>query len=149
MTRTTKKTPIKTKERKRRTPEQMIRDLEAEIARIKTRAEMKKAKRDPALRHVTAAVRSIDKAIDATTDAATKKALDEARATLSAVLALGGAAVQAKGRSPVLVQYREEPVKTESQVVTCHVEPVETKPRAVRIQYSEPQGSWRSIPMPS
>jgi hypothetical protein len=76
----------------RRSPEQMIADLQQEIERIKTRAAQRKVRRDPALRHVTAAVRSIDKAMGATTDAATRKAFNEARATLAACLSLNGAA---------------------------------------------------------
>jgi hypothetical protein len=76
----------------------MIRDLEARIAQIKVRAEQRKARRDPALRHVTAAVRSIDKAMAATSDAATRQALQETRATLGACLAVNGVALE--GRPP-------------------------------------------------
>jgi hypothetical protein len=83
--------PIK---RTRRSPDQMIKDLEAQILRIKARAEQRKARRDPALRHVTAAVRSIDKAMAATTDTATRQALQETRATLGACLKLNGVALK-------------------------------------------------------
>jgi hypothetical protein len=96
MARRTKKEQTKTK-RTRRSPEQMIRDLEAKIRGIKERAERRKARRDPALRHVTAAVRSIDKAMRATTDVATRKALEQTRATLAACLAMSG--VTPKGRA--------------------------------------------------
>jgi len=96
MARRTKKEPTKTK-RTRRSPEQMIKDLEAKIRGIKDRAERRKAGRDPALRHVTAAVRSIDKALKATADAATRNALEEARATLGACLAMSG--VTPRGRA--------------------------------------------------
>ena len=72
----------------RRTEEQRIEELEAKIASLKARAESKKARRDPALRHVRAALRSIDKALAETDDAATRGALDEARATISACLSL-------------------------------------------------------------
>jgi hypothetical protein len=78
------------KRRTRRTPEQQIADLQAEIERVKRRAEQKKAKRDPTLRHVNAAVRSIDKALKASSDVATRTALNEARATLAACLAMNG-----------------------------------------------------------
>ena len=78
------------KKRTRRTPEQQIADLQAEIERVKHRAEQKKAKRDPTLRHVNAGMRSIDKALKASSDAATKNALNEARATLAACLAMSG-----------------------------------------------------------
>ena len=92
------------KTRTRRTPEQQIRDLEAKIAGIKERAERKKIKKDPALRHVNAAARAIDKALAATTDAATKKGLTEARATLAAVLSLNGVVVPKARRAGTRAQ---------------------------------------------
>ncbi|HVS17526.1 MAG TPA: hypothetical protein VMT18_02915 [Planctomycetota bacterium] len=73
-----------------RTPEEMIADLEAKIVAVKRRAERQKVRKDPALRHINAAVRSVDKALSASGDAATRKALDEARVTLAAVLAMNG-----------------------------------------------------------
>jgi hypothetical protein len=76
----------------RRNEEQLIADLEAKIAHLQQRAAQRKVKRDPALKHINAAVRSIDKAMDETGDAATRTALDEARSTLSACLTLNGAA---------------------------------------------------------
>ncbi len=78
--------------RVRRTDQQLIADLQAKIAQIKERAEKKRAKRDPALRHISAALRSIDKAKAGTKDPATHRALDEARATLGACLSLNRAA---------------------------------------------------------
>jgi hypothetical protein len=80
----------KSNERTRRTPEQRIADLQAKIQAIKQRAERAKVKRSPALRHMNAALKSIEKAMAETQDAATRRALDEARATLSATLALNG-----------------------------------------------------------
>ncbi len=77
--------------RTRRTPEQRIADLKAEIERIKARAAQQKIKKDPALRHISGAIRAIDKGAAATEDAATRDALAEARATLAACLALNGA----------------------------------------------------------
>jgi hypothetical protein len=82
--------PNETK-RIRRNEDQLIADLEAKIAQLQRRAAQKKVKRDPALKHVSAAVRSIDKALVETRDAATRTALDEARGALSACLALNGA----------------------------------------------------------
>jgi hypothetical protein len=76
--------------RTRRTPELLIAELEARIAQVKRRAERQKVKRDPALGHITLAVRSIDKAMAATQDGATRAAVGEARTTLAAVLALNG-----------------------------------------------------------
>ena len=64
--------------RARRSEEERIADLERKIADLKARAERKKARTNPSVRHVVAALRSLD------------KALDEARATLSACLALQG-----------------------------------------------------------
>lgn len=84
-----------------RTPEQMIADLEAKIAAVKRRAERQKVKKDPALKHINAAVKSIDKALAASSDGATRTALDEARATLAAVLAMSG--ISAKGARGTLV----------------------------------------------
>jgi len=82
---------MSTKKRNRRTPEQRIADLQAEIERIKTRAAEQKAKKDPAVRHISGAIRAIDKGAAATKDSATRGALNEARATLAACLALHGA----------------------------------------------------------
>jgi hypothetical protein len=73
--------------RRRRGTDQMIADLEAKIMAIKAREARKKAKADPVLRYATAAVKSIDKASSATRDPAAKKALVEARSTLSDFLA--------------------------------------------------------------
>ena len=88
-----------TKKRNRRTPEQMIAGLQTEIERIKARAARAVVKKDPALRHISGAVRSIDKAAAETKDPATRTALTEARATLAACLALNGAAPTGGGRT--------------------------------------------------
>ena len=65
-------TRMKTKKRTRRTPEQKIADLKAKIERIKARAAQAKVKKDPTLRHISGAVRAIDKAAAATKDAVTR-----------------------------------------------------------------------------
>ena len=75
----------------------MIADLEAKIAKIKARAARKQA--DPALRFVKAGLKSIDKALSATSDAAIRKSLQDARATLAACLAVGGVAVTSVERA--------------------------------------------------
>lgn len=98
---TTSDMPKSKPKRTVRTPEEMIADLEAKIASVKRRAERQKVKKDPSLRHINAAVKSIDKALAASADSATRTALDEARATLAAVLAMGG--VSAKGARGTLV----------------------------------------------
>src|SRR5262245_47664993 len=82
--------------RKRRGIDQRIAELEAKIAAIKEREAKKKAKADPALRLASAAVRSLDKALGATKDAVFRQAMSEARATLSACLALNGVRVGGK-----------------------------------------------------
>ena len=88
------KTPSST--RVRRTDDQLIADLQAKILELKHRAELKKAKSDPSLRHIGAALRSIDKAEAESKDPVTRQALDEARATLSACLSLNRAAPKAE-----------------------------------------------------
>jgi len=76
--------------RERRGVDQMIADLEAKIAAIRAREAEKKAKADPALRHVKAALRSVDKALSAAKDAALRDGLGEARGALSSVLGAKG-----------------------------------------------------------
>ncbi|MBI5362012.1 MAG: hypothetical protein HZA53_02460 [Planctomycetes bacterium] len=84
------KTKIEPKPRVRRSEELRIAELEARIAELKLKAERKKAKKNPTLRHVSVALRSVDKALAAADDSATKNALNECRAGLSAVLSLYG-----------------------------------------------------------
>lgn len=79
--------------RTRRSEEQLIADLEARIAAVKARAARKQAKANPALRHTAAALKSIDKALAETDDNTVRTALQEARTTLSACLALDGVVV--------------------------------------------------------
>jgi hypothetical protein len=87
--------------RNRRPTEQIIADLEAKIATLKHRAAQQKVKRDPALKHVSAAVKAIDKAMAETEDKTTRAALDEARGALSACLSLnGGALIPSHGSAP-------------------------------------------------
>lgn len=79
---TTKKTATK---RTIRTPEQMIADLEAEIARVKARAAAKEARASDDGKAFMAAVRGVDKTMDAAKEAendAMLHALESARATL-------------------------------------------------------------------
>jgi hypothetical protein len=88
--------PPTTKKRVRRDAEKLIADLEAKIEAIKARAARKRRKADPAMRHTLAAIRSIDKAMAAATDAVLRHALEEARGVLAAYLTLQGV-VPAKG----------------------------------------------------
>jgi hypothetical protein len=89
----TKKQPVVAEpKRVRRSPEQLIADLERRIQDVKARAERKKVSASPVLRHVRGAVKSIDKAMAGSDDNVTRKALDEARSGLSALLSLNGVA---------------------------------------------------------
>ena len=72
-----------TKTYTRRTPDQIVADLEAKIAEVKARAAAKEAKKDPDAKALMAAAKAIDKALGAATDGETKTALEAARAPLS------------------------------------------------------------------
>jgi len=87
----------------RRHEDQLIADLEAKIEKIKAREAAKVAKKDPALRHVSKAIRAIDAAMAVTSDAALRTAMQEARVTLSACLQLQGVAVSPNGRAARVV----------------------------------------------
>jgi hypothetical protein len=81
--------------RTRRSPEQLIADLQKKIEVIKARAEQKKVRQNPILKHVRAAIKGIDKALAAAEDRASRDALNEARTGLSALLSLNGVATPA------------------------------------------------------
>jgi hypothetical protein len=84
-----------TANRVRRTDEQMIASLEAEIQRLKHRSAHRKATRSPEIRHTTSAVKAIDTALATSDDAVLRRALDEARSTLVACLAVQGVLIPA------------------------------------------------------
>jgi hypothetical protein len=101
-----------TKKRVRRTEEQLIADLAAEIERLKKRQQARKAKKSPAIKSTADAVRHIDAALKAVEDAAHKQALQEAREPLVAVLMLEGIAVpKPRGRKPKERQANREPAR--------------------------------------
>lgn len=75
----------------RRTPEELIADLQKRIEQIKRRAEQKKAKKNPAVKHIRAALKALDKAAANCGDNAIRKELGEARSMVSACLTLAGA----------------------------------------------------------
>ncbi len=108
--------------RKRRPPQQMIADLEAQIGQIRARVERRKARKDPALRHIAAAVRSIDKALAGSEDVATRQALDEVRITLGAVLSLNGAAPRAGSGGVPVQAHRGRQIQPEEvlRYITSH-----------------------------
>jgi hypothetical protein len=85
--------------RTRRTEEERIAALEQRIADLKARAERKKARTNPSVRHSVAAIRSIDKALATSQDAVVRRALEEARTTLSACLAVQGVVPAASSKS--------------------------------------------------
>jgi hypothetical protein len=109
--------------RTRRTDERLIADLEARIAALKARASQKKARRSPSLAYTVKAVKSIDAAMAATEDGAMRKALEEARTTLSACLALQGFTVAA-GASEGKARGRRSPEHVEqmAEAVLAHVQ---------------------------
>ncbi len=72
------------------TTEQRIAALEAKIDAIKQRAERKKVRAKPEVKFLGMALRSLDKALNATEDAVIRKPLDEARTTVASCLALCG-----------------------------------------------------------
>jgi hypothetical protein len=90
--------PKRVTTRTRRTPEQIIEDLQRKIEEVKARAAKAKLKKDPALRHISGALRAIDKALAATKDTAVRTALGDARATLAACASLDGAVARKAGR---------------------------------------------------
>ena len=79
----------KTAKRVRRTHEEMIADLQAEIERVKARAAAKEAKADPASKALISAAKAIDKALAVAREhkaAEAARALEAARAPLSEAL---------------------------------------------------------------
>jgi hypothetical protein len=85
--------------RVRRTDEQLIADLEAEIQRLKHRAVERKVTRSPAIRYATNAVKHIDAAMADTDDKPMRQALEEARTSLVACLVVAGVVIPAGGGS--------------------------------------------------
>jgi hypothetical protein len=77
--------------RTRRSPDDIVADLQAKIDKIKAKAEQAKVKKDPALRHISGAIRAIEKATAASSDAVTREALTEVWTILTACLAMSGA----------------------------------------------------------
>ncbi len=72
-----------TKTHTRRTPEQIVADLEQKIADVKARAIAKEAKQNPEAKPFIAALKAIDKAMEAATNEETTRALEAARVPLS------------------------------------------------------------------
>ena len=85
-----------------RTTEQRIAELEAKIALIKQRDERRTQRKRPEIRHMGQALRSLDQALNATDDSVLRKALDEARTTVSSSLSLLGVTPKAAKPRKVL-----------------------------------------------
>jgi hypothetical protein len=80
--------PTETK-RQRRSPAQIVADLQAEIERVKMRAAVQEARANPDARALVAAARFLDRTGDGCTGDA-KRALDAARALLGEQLVAMG-----------------------------------------------------------
>jgi hypothetical protein len=93
--------------RTRRSADDRIAALQANIERIRKRAALQKVRKDPALLHMSAAVRAIDKALKESEDKATRGALNETRAALATCMALRGA-VPVNDKGIVVPQPRRE-----------------------------------------
>jgi hypothetical protein len=88
------------KTRTRRTPEQMVADLQAEIERVKARAAAKDAKANPEGRAFIAAAKALDKAIELCAGDM-KHALESARAILAEqMVAMGVRAPEPRNGRP-------------------------------------------------
>lgn len=74
-----------------------IAELQAKIDSIKTRGERKKARANPAVRLSVQAAKLLDKALNATDNAVLRKALEEARTTVGAAVAVEGWALPQVG----------------------------------------------------
>lgn len=85
-----RKTPSEgAKKRRRRSPEEIIADLQAEIKRVKDKAEAKKLKQSEAVRLSLSAIRAMDKGMEAAADEGNshlRHTLAEARKTLGVQL---------------------------------------------------------------
>lgn len=84
--------------RKRLSIDEKIAVLQAKIMAIQEREAQKQAKADPALRHVAAATRALEKALELTEEAATRRVLAEARSTLGELTGAGRMAVGVRAR---------------------------------------------------
>jgi hypothetical protein len=82
-------TTSETTKRARRTPEQIVADLQAEIERVKQRAAAQEAKADPNARALIGAARFLERTGDGCT-ADARRALDAARAILGEQLVAMG-----------------------------------------------------------
>jgi hypothetical protein len=81
------------RKRVRRTEEQLIRDLESKLEGLRMRAQAREAKSSPSIKLTLAALRAIDKAVEAATeeeDTALRHVLADARGPLEGYLDQNG-----------------------------------------------------------
>ena len=74
------------KKHNRRTPEQIVADLQAQIERVKQRAAAKEARQDPAVKLTAQAVRAIHKALGEAQEPELVQALEAAKGALAGYL---------------------------------------------------------------
>jgi hypothetical protein len=79
-----------TKKRTRRTPEEIIADLEAQKQAVLARAEIAKVKDQPAYKPARAAISAIDKGLSLVEDEKQRAALEQAREALGQIVPLDG-----------------------------------------------------------
>ena len=84
-----------------RSPEEMIAALEKKIEQIKRKAEERKLKKNPAIKHIKAALKALDSATGNCNDSAIRKELVEARSMVAACLVMAGAPASATRGSEV------------------------------------------------
>lgn len=86
-----------TKQYTRRSDDQRIAELLAKVEAIKTRGERKQARANPAVKFSVGAIKLLDRALNATTDAVARKTIEDARQGLGAYVATQGWAVPTVG----------------------------------------------------
>ncbi len=106
---------------RRRSPEELVADLQAKIEAIKQRAVRAKTKRDPALRHISKAHKAVEAALNETGDGATRQALQEVHAILAATLALNGIVV-AHSAAPRVRRVSAEDVEDIGERLFAHIQ---------------------------
>jgi hypothetical protein len=78
-----------------RSPEEMIDALEKKIEQIRRKAEERKLKKNPAIKHIKVALKALDNATGNCNDSAIRKELTEARSMVAACLVMAGAPASA------------------------------------------------------
>ncbi len=90
--------PAATKDRKRRSPDQIVADLEAKIARVREREATKTLRADPAIKLTSLAARALNKALREAKEPELVEALTAARGALAGYLEAKGLTVPAPGK---------------------------------------------------